>query len=160
MIKAAILAHPEDSRTGVSRPLLKKWIHAKYAHTAALSDAAFASRLSRAIASGETKKLFVLPKGPSGKVKLAPGAKPKPAKAKPAKDGAQDEKDEKDAAPKKPKGEKKKAAGPKKPATAAKKDTPKKPAAKKDAAPKKAAAKKDAAPKKPAAKKAAASADK
>lgn len=125
MIKAAILAHPEEARVGLSRQAIKKYLHAKYPHTNEVSDQAFATNLSRAIASGssDTKKTFVLPKGASGKVKLAPSAKPKPAKKPAAKKD-----DTKPAKAKKP--ATKKAAAPKK-------DTAKKPAAKKAAAPKK-----------------------
>lgn len=123
MIKAAIVAHPEEARAGLSRPALKKWIHAKYPHTSKVSEGLFSSNLSRAIATGEDKKLFVLPKGPSGKIKLAPGAKPKAAKPK---DEAQKPATKKPAAKAAPK----KAAAPKKPSA-------KKPATK-AAAPKKA----------------------
>lgn len=40
------------------------------------NNAANASHLNRAITSGEKDGIFVLPKGPSGKVKLAPKNKP------------------------------------------------------------------------------------
>lgn len=143
MVKAAIIAHPEEVRAGLSRPVLKKWIHAIYPHTAQVSDASFSTNLSRAIATGEEKKVLVLPKGPSGKVKLAPGAKPKPAKSTKKSDT---------------KGGEKEAAAPAKPAATKKAAAPKKKVDKKDA--KKEPTKKSAPPKakesaaKPAAKKA------
>lgn len=84
MVKAAIIAHPEEVRAGLSRPALKKWIHATYPHTAQASDASFSTNLSRAIATGEEKNVLLLPKGPSGKVKLAPSAKPKAKSTKSA----------------------------------------------------------------------------
>ncbi|EJD05964.1 uncharacterized protein FOMMEDRAFT_18190 [Fomitiporia mediterranea MF3/22] len=72
MIKECIVAHPEDARMGVSRPTIKKFIESKYKIT---MDAFHTSQLSRAIVSGSEKGTFVLPKGRSGKVKLAPKAK-------------------------------------------------------------------------------------
>lgn len=125
MIKEAILAHPEAARTGLSRQLLKKWIQAKHPATAALSTAAFSNLLGRAITKGAEKKVFVLPKGPSGKVKLAPGTKAAVAKEQKPKA----EKKPKDAKTTKPKT-----------ATAKKPAAGKKTAAGTKAAPKKAAA--------------------
>jgi len=83
MIKECIVAHPEDARIGVSRPLIKKFVETKY-HID--MNALAASQLSRAITTGSEKGIFVLPKGPSGKVKLAPQVKAEVAKenAKPA----------------------------------------------------------------------------
>lgn len=75
MIKEAILAHPEAARIGLSRPVLKKYINAKHPTTTSISPTAFSSALSRAILKGAEKKVLVLPKGPAGKVKLAPAAK-------------------------------------------------------------------------------------
>jgi len=77
MIKECIVAHPEDARTGVSRPLIKKFVETKY-HIDV--NALAASQLSRAITTGSEKGIFVLPKGPSGKVKLAPQVKAEVAK--------------------------------------------------------------------------------
>ncbi|KAH7107428.1 hypothetical protein BKA62DRAFT_791275 [Auriculariales sp. MPI-PUGE-AT-0066] len=78
IIKECIAAHKEDVRTGVSRPQIKKFMESKYKMeiTASVNH-----QISRAITTGEVKKIFVLPKGPllshiadrpSGKVKLAP----------------------------------------------------------------------------------------
>ncbi|KAF9002019.1 hypothetical protein BDQ17DRAFT_1426298 [Cyathus striatus] len=64
-----IIAHPEDVRGGVSRPTIKKFVESKY-HI--YLNATAASQLNRAITSGSEKGIFVLPKGPSGKIKLAP----------------------------------------------------------------------------------------
>ncbi|KAF9065322.1 hypothetical protein BDP27DRAFT_1229161 [Rhodocollybia butyracea] len=69
MIKECITAHPDDARTGVSRPTIKKFVESKYKIDV---NASAASQLNRAITSGNEKGVFVLPKGPSGKVKLAP----------------------------------------------------------------------------------------
>jgi len=68
MIKECIVAHPDDARFGVSRPTIKKFIEAHYA--VEINPTA-ASQLNRAIAHGADKGVFVLPKGSSGKVKLA-----------------------------------------------------------------------------------------
>ncbi|THH08194.1 hypothetical protein EW145_g2866 [Phellinidium pouzarii] len=72
MIKECIVAHPEEARAGVSRPTIKKFVETKY--KVDLNTSA-TSQLSRAIVSGSEKGTFVLPKGPSGKVKLAPKIK-------------------------------------------------------------------------------------
>ncbi|KAG6886017.1 hypothetical protein C0993_006133 [Termitomyces sp. T159_Od127] len=77
MIKECIIAHPDESRSGVSRPTIKKFVESTY-HVAV--DHAAASQLNRAITSGSEKGTFVLPKGPSGKVKLAPQARTDAAK--------------------------------------------------------------------------------
>ncbi|TEB36110.1 hypothetical protein FA13DRAFT_1752783 [Coprinellus micaceus] len=77
MIKECIASHPEDARTGVSRPTIKKFVESKY-HIEL--NATAASQLNRAITSGSDKGIFNLPKGPSGKVKLAPKAKSDAAK--------------------------------------------------------------------------------
>ncbi|KAE9406360.1 hypothetical protein BT96DRAFT_810826 [Gymnopus androsaceus JB14] len=69
MIKECIASHPDDARTGVSRPAIKKFVESKYKIDV---NASTNSQLNRAITSGSEKKIFVLPKGPSGKVKLAP----------------------------------------------------------------------------------------
>ncbi|KAJ4001373.1 hypothetical protein F5050DRAFT_1470396 [Lentinula boryana] len=77
MIKECIIAHPEDARTGVSRPTIKKFVENKYKIDV---NASTASQLNRAITSGSEKGVFVLPKGPSGKVKLAPKVRSDAAK--------------------------------------------------------------------------------
>ncbi|KAJ7738482.1 hypothetical protein DFH07DRAFT_82233 [Mycena maculata] len=69
MIKECIIAHPEDARGGVSRPTIKKFVETKYKVELNPSTA---SQLNRAITSGSERGTFVLPKGPSGKVKLTP----------------------------------------------------------------------------------------
>ncbi|KAJ6547363.1 hypothetical protein B0H19DRAFT_1165218 [Mycena capillaripes] len=69
MIKECIIAHPEDARGGVSRPTIKKFVESKYKVELNPSTA---SQLNRAITSGSERGTFVLPKGPSGKVKLTP----------------------------------------------------------------------------------------
>ncbi|SPO39919.1 uncharacterized protein PSFLO_05400 [Pseudozyma flocculosa] len=146
MIKAAIAAHPTDARTGISRSTIKKYLQSHYPETAKLSEASFNTRVNQTITRGAEKKTFVLPKGPSGKVKLAP--KEKAAAEKKVKTPAADKKPAaaaaKKPAAKKPAAKKTAAAGTKKAAsttaTKAKKPAAKAPA-KKPAA-KKAAAKK------------------
>ncbi|KAG5354181.1 hypothetical protein C0989_003694 [Termitomyces sp. Mn162] len=76
-LQECIIAHPDEARTGVSRPTIKKFVETKYHVTL---DHATASQLNRAITSGSEKGTFVLPKGPSGKVKLAPKARTDAAK--------------------------------------------------------------------------------
>jgi hypothetical protein len=68
MIKECIVSHPEEARAGVSRPTIKKFVEDKYRIEV---NASTASQLNRAISSGSEKGVFTLPKGPSGKVKLA-----------------------------------------------------------------------------------------
>ncbi|KIK93165.1 hypothetical protein PAXRUDRAFT_829247 [Paxillus rubicundulus Ve08.2h10] len=94
MITVRITTTPDGTRHGVSRPTIKKFVDSKY-HLP--MNTASASHLNRAITHGADKGNFVLPKGPSGKVKLAPqriggGAKentklpfqrPAPAKVEP-----------------------------------------------------------------------------
>lgn len=176
MVQECIKANPEEARSGVSRPTIKKFLADKYKLD--MSAAANVNNLSNAIKRGSEKGDLQLPKGIGGRVKM--GAK-KPAAGKenapPKAAGAK-----KAAAPKKPAAAKsttaaaaggaaKPAAAKKAPAAAgaAKKAPAKKaaaPAAKKTssakkapaakaaatkAAPKKAAATKAAAPKKAAA---------
>ncbi|KAF7978097.1 hypothetical protein HWV62_1498 [Athelia sp. TMB] len=83
MIKECIIARPDDARFGVSRPTIKKFVEQHYAVE---MNAAAASQLNRAIAHGAEKGTFVLPKGASGKVKLATKARGDPTKenSKPA----------------------------------------------------------------------------
>ena len=59
----------------MSSPCLVQYISEKYKLDLE-NNAANASHLNRAITSGEKDGIFVLPKGPSGKVKLAPKNKP------------------------------------------------------------------------------------
>ena len=84
MIKEAILAHPAEARAGIGRATIKKYIQSHHPETAKGSEASFNTRVNQAITRGAEKKTFVLPKGPSGKVKLAPKAKveKKPAAVK------------------------------------------------------------------------------
>jgi len=69
MIKECIVDNPGDARAGVSRPMIKKFVENKYHIDLNPSTA---SQLNRAITTGSEKGIFLLPKGPSGKVKLAP----------------------------------------------------------------------------------------
>ncbi|KAJ7632443.1 hypothetical protein FB45DRAFT_1057531 [Roridomyces roridus] len=76
-----------EPRQGVSRSFIKKYAEEQYQ----LSGPASVNQLKRAITSGVESGLFVMPKGPSGRIKLAPStctkenAKPKPvSKKKPA----------------------------------------------------------------------------
>ncbi|KAJ7694170.1 hypothetical protein B0H17DRAFT_1058038 [Mycena rosella] len=69
MIKECIIAHPEDARGG--------FVESKYKVEL---NASSASQLNRAITSGSERGTFVLPKGPSGKVKLTPKVRGEAAK--------------------------------------------------------------------------------
>jgi hypothetical protein len=60
MIKECIVDNPEDSRTGVSRPQIKKYVEAKYKLEI---GAAQNTQLAKAISTGAEKGTFVLPKG-------------------------------------------------------------------------------------------------
>ncbi|KAG1756304.1 uncharacterized protein EDB91DRAFT_6171 [Suillus paluster] len=73
-----ITTTPDGTRHGVSRPAIKKY------HLA--MNPTVSSQLNRAIHQGSDKGNFILPKGPSGKVKLAPRRHNEAAKenAKPA----------------------------------------------------------------------------
>lgn len=86
IIKGCLTAHKEDARTGVSRASIKKFAEETYRLD--LSGANL-YQLNRAITSGVNAGIFALPKGPSGKVKMAPRKKaasddenPKPVPAK------------------------------------------------------------------------------
>ncbi|KAI0831743.1 hypothetical protein BC628DRAFT_1349593 [Trametes gibbosa] len=154
MIKECIVAHPEDARQGVSRPQIKKFVEETYKLD---FGAAQTTQLSRAITSGAEKGVFVLPKGPSGRVKLPPKSQ-RPAEAAATKENKPDVKPAK-AAPKAKAPVKSttatKAAAPKKTTTvkkpAAAKATVAKPSATKKAAPAKATTKAPAAKPKAAA---------
>lgn len=69
MITECIITTPDGTQNGVSRPALKKFV--KFNYQLAMS-ATTTNQLNRAITAGTEKGNFVLPKGPSGKVKLAP----------------------------------------------------------------------------------------
>ncbi|KAG2041943.1 hypothetical protein BDR03DRAFT_686224 [Suillus americanus] len=69
MITECITTTPDGTRHGVSRPVIKKFVDSKY-HLE--MNPLASSQLNRAIHHGADKGTFVLPKGPSGKVKLAP----------------------------------------------------------------------------------------
>ncbi|KAH9923945.1 uncharacterized protein BXZ73DRAFT_103679 [Epithele typhae] len=69
MIKECILEHPEDARQGVSRPMIKKFVEDKYKLEI---GAAQNTQLSKALQTGASKSIFVLPKGFAGRVKLPP----------------------------------------------------------------------------------------
>ncbi|KAK1927535.1 histone H1 [Papiliotrema laurentii] len=150
MIQEAVKAHPEEARSGVSRPTLKKYLADKYKID--MSSQSNITTFNTAIKRGSDTGVLTLPKGISGRVKNASkkapaagkeNAPPKPAKAAPAKKAA--------AAP-----AKKAPTATKKAATAPAKKTAAAPAAKKAAAPAKKTAAKPAAKKtaaKPAAKK-------
>ncbi|KAG2364504.1 hypothetical protein BDR07DRAFT_1279597, partial [Suillus spraguei] len=72
IIKACITAHKEDARSGVSRATIKKFAEESYRLEVSGTNL---YQLNRAITSGVTAGIFALPKGPSGKVKLAPKKK-------------------------------------------------------------------------------------
>ncbi|KAF4615339.1 hypothetical protein D9613_003240 [Agrocybe pediades] len=74
-----IAENTEDARIGVSRPQIKKYVENKYKLE---MGAAQVSQLSRAITTGAEKGVFVLPKGLSGRVKLAPKTKAADSSAK------------------------------------------------------------------------------
>ena len=67
-----IAANPKEARLGVSRSTIKRFAAEKYSIEPVGLNI---SMLNRAIAHGAEKGDFVLPKGPSGKVRLAPKVK-------------------------------------------------------------------------------------
>ncbi|THH09239.1 hypothetical protein EW146_g8733 [Bondarzewia mesenterica] len=69
IIKECIADHHEDARSGASRSTIKKYAEEKYNLE---MNAGNLFQLNRAITSGAEKGTFILPKGPSGKVKLSP----------------------------------------------------------------------------------------
>ncbi|ETW85524.1 hypothetical protein HETIRDRAFT_457373 [Heterobasidion irregulare TC 32-1] len=69
IIKECIAANPEDARSGVSRSTLKKFAEDKYNLDMSGGNL---FQLNRAITTGAEQGVFSLPKGPSGKIKLAP----------------------------------------------------------------------------------------
>ncbi|KAG6896731.1 hypothetical protein C0992_006448 [Termitomyces sp. T32_za158] len=73
IVRECITNNKEDARQGVSRATIKKYAEEKYRLE---STAANIYQLNRAITTGAETGIFSLPKGPSGKVKLAQKAKP------------------------------------------------------------------------------------
>ncbi|KAG6866099.1 hypothetical protein C0991_008851 [Blastosporella zonata] len=117
IVTECIVDNKEDARQGVSRATIKKYAEDKYQLE---STAANIYQLNRAITTGAEAGIFTLPKGPSGKVKLA-------AKTKAVAGGAK----EKVASVKKPVPAKKVLAGKAKAPAPAKKATTKRGTAKK-----------------------------
>ncbi|KAG6919987.1 hypothetical protein DXG01_013336 [Tephrocybe rancida] len=72
IVTECIVNNKEDTRQGVSRSTIKKYAEETY-HLE--STAANIYQLNRAITTGAEAGIFSLPKGPSGKVKLAAKAK-------------------------------------------------------------------------------------
>ncbi|KAJ9107823.1 hypothetical protein QFC19_002729 [Naganishia cerealis] len=141
MIKECVQSSTEDSRHGVSRPQIKKFLADKF--KVDMSSQSNTTHLNKAIAKGAESGIFELPKGIGGRVKLVKKVK--------ASTNNKESEPLQNAPP-----AKKAPVAAKKPVAA--KEAPKK-AAPTKAAPKKAAAKPAAAPKKaaPAKKTAAAS---
>ncbi|KDQ59522.1 hypothetical protein JAAARDRAFT_205557 [Jaapia argillacea MUCL 33604] len=73
IIKECIAYNHEEVRAGVSRSTIKKYAEDKY--NLDMNSNANLYQLNRAITNGAEKGDFHLPKGPSGKVKLAPKTK-------------------------------------------------------------------------------------
>ncbi|KAJ3515146.1 hypothetical protein NMY22_g14525 [Coprinellus aureogranulatus] len=73
IIKECIVSHKEEVRQGVSRATIKKFAQEKYGLD--MESGSNQYQFSRAISTGVEGGIFVLPKGPSGKVKLAPKGK-------------------------------------------------------------------------------------
>lgn len=69
IIKECIVLRKEDVRQGVSRNTIKKYAEEAYKLEVTGTNL---YQLNHAISTGAEKGIFVLPKGPSGKVKLAP----------------------------------------------------------------------------------------
>ncbi|KIM80844.1 hypothetical protein PILCRDRAFT_520004 [Piloderma croceum F 1598] len=72
IISECITVHKEEARAGVSRQLLKKFAAEKYKLA---PTAANIAHLNHAITHGAEKGIFLLPKGPSGRVKLSVAGK-------------------------------------------------------------------------------------
>lgn len=83
MIKQAILAHGIEARLGLGRPTIKKFILGSHPDTGRLPLASFNAHFNQAIARGESKGVFTLPKGMSGKVRLSSKSKASVKKAAP-----------------------------------------------------------------------------
>jgi len=82
IIMECITLHTEDAHIGVSRQTLKKFAQDKYTLEPTGSNVL---NLNHALSYGVQKGLFVFPKGPSGRVKLAPKGNPGRAKNEGAK---------------------------------------------------------------------------
>jgi histone H1/5 len=95
----AITQHREDARAGVSRSAIKKASPAEYTcvrvidvrfqyaeekYKLDMTSASNLHQLNLALTRGAEKETFVFPKGPSGKVKLAPKRPRVPVDAKEA----------------------------------------------------------------------------
>jgi len=80
MIKECIAAHPEDSRAGVSRPTIKKYMADKYKLD--MSAKANLNNLANAIKKGSETNVFSLPKGIGGRVKAVKKTPAHPAAGK------------------------------------------------------------------------------
>jgi len=74
IIRECIRESKEDRREGVSRPTIKKFMESRYGLEMTSLTVA---NINRAILKGQEKGVFELPKGPSGKVKLAKAAEDK-----------------------------------------------------------------------------------
>ncbi|KAL9714747.1 hypothetical protein Ac2012v2_001406 [Leucoagaricus gongylophorus] len=68
MIQECIVANPDDARIGVSRSQIKTFVESTYKFQFVQGHVTL---LSRAIRSGAEKGIFSLPKGVSGRIKLA-----------------------------------------------------------------------------------------
>ncbi|KAF5391337.1 hypothetical protein D9757_002044 [Collybiopsis confluens] len=69
LLRNCIADHKDEARQGVSRSTIKKYAEEKYKLQ---MNNAHLSQLNRAISHGAETGIFLLPKGPSGKVKLPP----------------------------------------------------------------------------------------
>ncbi|THH33026.1 hypothetical protein EUX98_g1168 [Antrodiella citrinella] len=119
IIRECIAAHTSEARSGVSRSTIKKFAEEQYKlEMNGLQN----SQLNRAITTGAEQGVFQLPKGPSGKVKLAPKVKTNVLK---------EQQNNQPVVAKKPAAAKAKEAAPAKPVTKKKATTAAKPAAKK-----------------------------
>ncbi|KAF8061526.1 hypothetical protein FPV67DRAFT_283769 [Lyophyllum atratum] len=72
IVAECIADNKEDARQGVSRSTIKKYAEDKY-HLEPTAGNTY--QLNRAITTGAESGIFALPKGPSGKIKLAPKTK-------------------------------------------------------------------------------------
>ncbi|KAI0290499.1 hypothetical protein BC826DRAFT_1092538 [Russula brevipes] len=153
IIKEAITQHREDARTGVSRSAIKKYAEEKYKLD--MTSASNLHQLNLALTRGAEKETFVFPKGPSGKVKLAPKRSRTSADTKEVRYLSNTKPPSKKTPPAKKASETRKAVPIKKAATSKTKPSADKASTKKPAAPKKAPAttKKAATAKKPSTKK-------
>jgi len=86
IIRECISEAVGDVRDGVSRPAIKKFIESRYGLE---MSGLTISNINRAIINGEKKGVFVLPKGASGKVKLAKSTTPEKENSTPTTKSAQ-----------------------------------------------------------------------